>query len=247
MKKLIFAIAAAAAFTGLAVEKDDAAQHDSSVMNAGVYSSNAKVKGGVNAVFIGNSITLHGPYADIGWTNNYGMAASCVEKDYVHLMGAAIEKKTGRKVSYTIRNIADFERDFRHYDLKLLDDAAAVDADYLVIAIGENAPWLGVEADRQAYYEAFKKLVGKFMDGKKKKPRAVIRGVWWFNDYKDNAMAKVAKEYDIPFVKTHDLFKTPGMDAKQSGYKHPGIQGHPGDKGMQAIADRLLKPLFEKK
>jgi hypothetical protein len=43
-------------------------------------------KKGPRVLFAGNSITLHGPRPQIGWTNNWGMAASARDKDYVHLL-----------------------------------------------------------------------------------------------------------------------------------------------------------------
>ena len=35
---------------------------------------------GIRILFVGNSITLHGPKADIGWDGNWGMAASCQKR-----------------------------------------------------------------------------------------------------------------------------------------------------------------------
>ena len=49
---------------------------------------------GIRVLFAGNSITRHGPKEEIGWYGDYGMAASCEENDYVHVMMAAIREKT---------------------------------------------------------------------------------------------------------------------------------------------------------
>ena len=57
---------------------------------------NASSFAGVRKIlFLGNSITLHGPNPSIGWTNNWGMAASAQEKDYVHVVQSAVAELTG--------------------------------------------------------------------------------------------------------------------------------------------------------
>jgi hypothetical protein len=37
--------------------------------------------GGGMILFLGNSITRHGPRPDIGWSNNWGMAATALKQD----------------------------------------------------------------------------------------------------------------------------------------------------------------------
>src|SRR3989442_6785350 len=59
-------------------------------------------------LFLGNSITRHGPLASIGWTNNWGMAASALEKDYVHVLANSFAELTGKKPAVLVANIADF-------------------------------------------------------------------------------------------------------------------------------------------
>lgn len=226
---------------------DDAEQHKSGMMNARTVSSDLVVEGGVKVLFLGNSITLHGSLPEIGWTNVWGMAASAAEKDYVHLVTRGIEKETRCKVDVRVRNLATFERDYRAWDCaKGLSDVAGFDPDYLVIALGENVPNFKTEEDRLAYRKAFRGLIGFFLNNHQKIGiKVVVRGVFWPNEEKDNEMAHVASEYAVPFVRA-DIGADVAMTAKGS-FWHDGVQAHPGDRGMQEIADRILSAFFPAK
>ena len=225
---------------------DDAARHASSMMNPNGISGRIGEKGGVKVAFIGNSITLHESLPSIGWTNSFGMAASAAERDYVHLMTRGIELSTGRPAEVIVRNLADFERNFERYDVANgLKDVVAFEPDYLVVALGENVANLPTAERQAAYREAFLRLMKLFLAGKSR-PATVVRGVFWANPSKDAAMASVAGELGVPFVPTADL----GADRAMTAYglfKHGGVQAHPGDRGMAAIADRLLKALVDTK
>ena len=242
MKKLMM-MALLAVAGGVCFGENDDAKYNSTAMNAGVYTAGYGENGGVKVLFIGNSITLHEPLAKIGWTNNWGMAASAAEKDYVHLVTKGIEKKTGRKAEVKVYNCAAFERDFKTDDLKWADALAAFDPDVFILAIGENMPNLDGEEDVKECRAAVKRLLGKFFEGKRKRPHSVIRGNFWPSAVKDEAIAHAGSDYAIPFVKC-DCYNEKGMDASDTDFWHKGVQAHPGDKGMAEIARRLLEGLY---
>ncbi len=224
--------------------KSDAELYDSSAMNAtpGVQSSTQN-EGGIRVVFIGNSITLHGKAPKIGWNNEWGMAASAADKDYVHLVTAELEKRTGRKADVRVRNLAEFERGYGTYDLARLKDLVDFQPDYLIVALGENVGNLEGQ-ERADFRDAFKRLLGSFLVGPHK-PHAVVRGCFWPNAWKDELMAQAARECGIPFVKA-DVSPDDSMRAVGL-FEHPGVQNHPGDKGMAEIARRIIQGLFPDK
>ena len=219
----------------------DAEKNQSSLMNATSIEKMNVNTGGLKVVFIGNSITLHAKLPRIGWYNEWGMAASAAEKDYVHLVIAAIEKKFNRKTDVRIRNLADFERNFQNYDFGKNQDLIDFKPDFLIVALGENVGALETEEEQIAYREAFKNLLAGFMDNSAT-PKAVVRGVFWPNEWKDKMMQDAAAEFNIPFVKgdfsTDESTKAIGL------FEHAGVQAHPNDKGMKAIAECILAGLF---
>ena len=224
------------------VATSDAEKNQSTEMNAAAY-GDVTADGDIKVLFIGNSITLHGVAPQIGWTNRWGMAASSQEKDYVHLVAAGIARETGRKPQLHVKNLYEFEHTFQTYDFSAVDDLVAVKPDYLIIALGENVKDLNTEEDRLAYQAAFGKLLDKFT-ASGEKPRAVVRGVFWPNEAKDICMENAAKQHGIPFVKAN-FAGDPSMKAIGL-FAHEGVASHPGDRGMAAIANAILKTLFPK-
>jgi hypothetical protein len=98
-------------------------------------------------LFLGNSITKHGPKGDIDWTGNWGMAASAESKDYVHLVTKALAEKQGAAPEVLVKNIADFEREYADYDIATkLKEVVDFQADLIILAIGLGLALLIVAA-----------------------------------------------------------------------------------------------------
>ena len=94
-------------------------------------------------LFLGNSITLHSPAPDIGWTGNWGMAASSEDKDYVHLVTAGLAKSFGSPPKTMVRNVAGFEREYATFEASTkLKEETEFGAGIIIVAIGENVPEL---------------------------------------------------------------------------------------------------------
>ena len=104
-------------------------------------------------LFVGNSLTSHGPKADIDWHGNWGMAATSLDKDYVHVVTKALATKQGATPVIMVKNVADFERNHVGYDIAgKFADAAGFKADLVILWIGENVAALKT-AEAQAKYQ----------------------------------------------------------------------------------------------
>ena len=160
---LVAACAAAACLAG-----DDATRMKSGMMNPGSKLGTVERIGGgdFKVLVYGNSIALHAPKPDIGWTNNWGMAASAPERDFAHLVVAGLEAKLGRKADFRIRNLAVLERNFTTNVATVAEIAADANwkPDYVVVAIGENVRSLG-KAEASAYRRFLADLARPFAAG----------------------------------------------------------------------------------
>ena len=196
-------------------------------------------------LFLGNSITKHGPKADIDWTGNWGMAASAEEKDYVHLVTKGIAEKVGKAPEILVNNIADFERAYAAYDIPA-KMKASVDfgADLIYVAIGENVPAFKNAEEKEKFTTTLVKLLKELQSNGS--PVIVVRSCFWANQAKDEALKKACDEVGGLFVDINKLGKEESNYARsERPFKNAGVANHPGDKGMQAIADALVKAVLQ--
>ncbi|WP_395752753.1 SGNH/GDSL hydrolase family protein [Prosthecobacter sp.] len=192
-------------------------------------------------LFLGNSITKHGPKADIDWKGNWGMAASAESNDYVHLVTKGLTEKTGAAPEGMVKNIADFERAYADYDVAAkMKDAIDFHADLIILAIGENVPALKLPEEKQKLQAAVTTLLTALKAGQK--PVILVRSCFWANAAKDEALQQACTAVGGIYVNIGALSKDESNYARtERPYKHAGVANHPGDKGMAAIAAALVK------
>lgn len=202
-----------------------------------------KAPGARRILFVGNSITLHPPAPDIGWTGNWGMAASAADKDFVHLVVDAMTPPDGAKPEFRAINAADFERGFAQFDVTgKLADSIAFHADTVVLAIGENAPELGTAEMQSAFKDSVIRLLNALRT--EGKIAIYVRSCFWPNAAKDAALKEACAAVDGVFVDISALSKDARNSARsEREIAHAGVAGHPGDGGMRAIADALIEAM----
>jgi alpha-galactosidase len=192
-------------------------------------------------LFVGNSLTSHGPKADIDWHGNWGMAATSEDKDYVHVVSKALAAKHGAPPTIMVKNVADFERNHVGYDIAgKFADAAAFKADLIILCIGENVAAFKTPEAQAIYQERVTDLLKTL----KANPQAavIVRSSFWANAAKDGAMRQACEAVGGTFVDISALSKDEKNYARsERPYKHAGVANHPGDRGMAAIAEAIVK------
>ena len=209
-----------------------------SVLQASAQSHYGKV------LFLGNSITKHGPKADIDWSGNWGIAATAEAKDYVHLVTKALTDKAGAAPEVLVKNIADFERAYADYDIATkLKEVVDFQADLIILAIGENVPGLKTPEDKTKLQSAVVKLLTAVKAGRQ--ATVLVRSSFWASAAKDETLQQACAAVGGIYVNITSLSRDESLYARsERPFKHAGVANHPGDKGMAAIADALVKALL---
>ena len=182
---------------------------------------------------LGNSITRHGPKAEIGWYGDYGMAASSADKDYVHRLYAKLTE-SGRDVYMRIRQTARWELDFPAGNyLSRFDGEKEFGADIIIFRLGENVK----RQDWPVFCEAAKNLIDHVNS---KCGKVLITTCFWRNEILDEALKGLADANDFTLVDIgckEDSLMALGL------FEHSGVAAHPGDEGMEFIANKIFEKI----
>jgi hypothetical protein len=168
------------------------------------------------------------------------MAASAAEKDYVHLVTAGLAPAPAAPPKTMVRNIADFERNYENYDIgKELQEVLAFEAPLVFVAIGENVEEPTSEEAQTKFEAAVVRLLEQLK--RRGKPKIFVRSSFWPSAVKDGLMRKASMQAGATFIDISALGSQEANAARsERKFEHAGVAAHPGDRGMQAIADALL-------
>lgn len=179
----------------------------------------------LKVLIIGNSITYHPASGE--WNNDWGMAASAPEADYVHQVGQAIADSFCADVTLQAMAVWRFE-----YGLTSVDEFASekeFQPDLLIIRLGDNPNAGPVEGFIDRVCELVTYLGAD---------KTMITGTFYLTPA--NALLANAPCGD-GFIPLIDLWSDASNHAySESKNYNPTILDHPGDRGMERIANRIM-------
>ena len=199
-------------------------------------------------LFVGNSITRHGIYREIGWNCEAGMAASSEENDYAHQTVALLQKHMPeRKVEFYYGNV----------NLLILAPEPVKD---VTTVLGEKMPppdLIVVQTGEHEGPDKSAEEIGERYENRIIRPLAQLNvpilavGVWYPTDNQpypewvkqiDSIYRRICGKYAVPFASVEQYAADPGC--RNSG-SHPAVKWHPSDAGMAGYAAEILK-MFQK-
>lgn len=189
-------------------------------------------------MIVGNSITLHAPSADIGWTGNWGMAASAQNKDYVSLLYEKVCSVCG-DATFCIAHAGAWERSFWDTNsLNSLEFIKEFEPDIFILRLGENI--IPKTCEQHSLLKGISQLLSFLTIPEKTK--LIFTTCFWENSIIDpiiNESASIsgAELVDLGGLGSNDEMKAVGL------FEHSGVAAHPGDTGMSEIADRIWETL----
>lgn len=234
------------------LQKDGEADIHRKTISSAEYKKCLSVSAPQKVLFVGNSILL-------GMFNTYGMCATSPQKDYAYLIQQEILKHNSECIFYKLHGAgvehaesiemfeAWFDQDANQYTGRLAKESFMEDLDMILIQLGDN---INTEAKKAAFEKNGDVFIGLI---KKLSPKARI--IWvsgWFRKDNRNIIGELCRRWKIEHVDISDLtgMENQALSGQISWHPEEGAYmvkdiwiTHPGDKGMQEIAKRILKTI----
>ena len=188
---------------------------------------------GYKVLVVGNSITLHSPKPEIGWTGDFGMAASCEEADFVHRLYTLCSERGKTRMCILQASVFEkyYYRDFIFDEYRAAKDFAA---DCVIMRISENVAPASKRSD--IFLKRYKQFAG-YLSGENAK--LIFTTGFWKNEFADPIIKRAALDCKAELVELGDLGEDSAMRA-DGLFEHKGVAMHPGNRGMAAIAKRIF-------
>jgi hypothetical protein len=200
------------------------------------YINKDKFANTIKIAVLGNSLSLHGIVENL-WDHESGMAASDLDHDYVHILLNKISEEKQYGIEYIVINISDFERDFEQFNYNRLEIVKEFEPEIIIFQIGENVSTEELIEKEEIFIRNYLKMI-EYCDGK----NVIICLPFWPVREKLNSITKVALESGSHMVDLSHLgsgIEPLNLAKSENKYKHPGVAAHPGDYGMNNIAEIL--------
>ena len=193
----------------------------------------------ISILFLGNSLTYTGVPEEEPDKTPRGLTSTAKEKDYVHLLVKRISQEKKVNITYSLTNIADFERHFTEspLDFSRFGNATEQNPDYVIFQIGENVSKDDLLAHKDLFIERYSEAVAHFSDAVR-----IVCLPWWQDAQKNMLITQVAinaKAYLVDISHLGSGADKQNFAESYKKYKKPGVGTHPSDYGMQNIADCL--------
>ena len=148
-------------------------------------------------------------------------------------------KKLDPNASFCICQVSEWEQSYKNGSavLSKYKTARDFDADLIVLRFIENVP--KSEYDPAAFLRELDALVN-YLNASGKAKIIITTGFWKHPG--DSDVRSYAENKGIPCVELGDLGEMDEMKAIGL-FAHSGVANHPGDKGMRAIAERIMEAL----
>lgn len=185
-------------------------------------------------LFVGDSITSHGPAAHLGWSGNWGMAASSEDKDYVHLfLARLVQSQNGVQPETIIGGGGGGKLTSKQTELPKYKAFAA---DMAVIQMGEND---NTDVTVDGFQKPYERIIESIRAGNPN-ARVFCFAVFGGSAQKDAMIQDACKRFNATFVSLKELNANPlNRAGSENRFTNKGVNWHPGDRGMQAYADAL--------